>query len=100
MSDFTSLLETLTLSGATGGVVSAASNSPHQLSALASKLSERLQYFFNYIPRDVQHEICLKYMYRIQLTGKDEEQKIVTALNSFAALANEGRFKLNPANII
>jgi len=66
MSDFTSLLETLTLSGATGGVVSAASNSPHQLPALASKLSER-----------------------IQLNGKDEEQKVVTALNSFSALASE-----------
>jgi hypothetical protein len=41
MADFSNLLETLTLSGATGGVVSAASNSPQQLSALASKLSER-----------------------------------------------------------
>jgi len=57
----------LTLSGATGGVVSAASNSPNELGALAGKLSERCQ-----------------------LTGKEDEQKVVTALNSFAALANEG----------
>jgi len=74
MSDFTNLLETLTLSGATGGVVSAASNSPQQLSLLSSKLSER----------------CL-------LNGKEDEQKAVTALNSFTALANEAIVAAEPS---
>jgi len=54
------------LSGATGGVVSAASNSPQQLPALSQKLGER----------------CI-------LTGKEDEQKALTALNAFIALANE-----------
>ena len=67
MADFSSLLETLTISGATGGVVSAASSSPQQLFALSGKLAER----------------CA-------LVGKDEEAKVVSALNSFTALANEG----------
>ena len=100
MADFSNLLETLTLSGATGGVVSAASNSPQQLSALASKLSERypnnihqstpvywifdLQYPTSFLSPNIN---------RIQLNGKEEEQKIVTALNSFTALANEGKFQ-------
>jgi len=73
MSDFTNLLETLTLSGATGGVVSAASNSPQQLSLLSSKLSERFL-----------------------LNGKEDEQKAVTALNSFTALANEAIVAAEP----
>jgi elongation factor 3 len=73
MSEITALLDKLALSGATGGVVSAASNSPQQLTALTQTLGER----------------CL-------LTAKEDEAKAVNALNAFTALANEAIIAAEP----
>lgn len=74
MAEITQLLDKLALSGATGGVVSAATNSPQQLSALASKLGERAL-----------------------LSTKEDESKAISSLNSFTALANEMIIAAEPA---
>jgi len=62
MSDFTAMLEQMTISGATSDVVAAATSKPQDLSALIAQLNDRYRIFFKtkksyviYIPKVVMN---------------------------------------------
>ena len=85
--------------------MSAASNSPQQLPALSQKLGEvilivlrkNIFYVATSLFSKTIFMLDLLFFQRCVLSGKEDEQKALTALNAFTALANEMIIAAEPA---